>query len=29
MSNERSWRPSDSTTMGTSWLNALLTGCAS
>src|SRR5204862_7350663 len=30
MSNERerSSRPSDSTTIGTSWLNALLTGCA-
>src|SRR5712664_1283640 len=28
MSNERSKRPSDSTTIGTSWLNALLIGCA-
>src|SRR5947207_10689517 len=29
MSKERSNRPSDSTTIGTRWLNALLTGCAS
>src|SRR3954468_2281808 len=28
MSNERSKRPSDSTTIGTRWLNAKLTGCA-
>src|SRR5438105_8504871 len=28
MSNERSKRPSDSTTIGTSWLNALPIGCA-
>src|SRR3954452_21270291 len=27
MSNERSKRPSDSTTIGTRWLNALLIGC--
>src|SRR3954451_22168711 len=27
MSNERSKRPSDSTTIGTKWLNALLIGC--